>query len=386
MPEMKPRERVRAALEHREPDRVPTALGGGPYGITDDLYLKLLDRFGLDRSVQPFRQGHNISYMDDRVLDRLAVDTRYVWPTHSPTSPIYPTDDPAALVDSFGQRWLRAFPYFYADTGILRDKELDDIDRLVTWPDTTDPRWMASVRERAQLLRESSDYFVIGRMVTSHGPFQTACDLRSTDQFLMDLALNPEFAHALLQRVTDTIDGLLKRYLEAGGQYLDMVELPGDDYASNTNTLVSMGTFRQFFKPHLKRLVETVKSYRDDLRVMFHSDGMVATLLPELIEIGVDVVHPLEPVPKMDLAKIKADFGDQLSFLGAIDISHAMPSTVEAVTQEAKLRISQLARGGGYILAPSNHLQPDVPPENVVALFEAARRFGRYPLDPSSLM
>lgn len=379
MADMKPRERVLAAIQHQEPDRVPTALGGGPYGVTDDLYFKLLDRLGLDRSVSPFRQGHNISYMDDRLLDKLGVDTRYVWPTHSPTSPVHATADPDVLVDSFGQRWIRAFPYYYSDVGLLRDKDIDDIDKLVTWPDTTDPRWTASVRQRAQQLRENTDYFIIGRMVTSHGPFQMASDLRSTDQFLLNLALNPEFVHALLGRVTDTIDGLLKGYLEAGGQYFDMVELPGDDYASNTNMLMSLNTFREFFKPHLKRLVETIKSYRDDLLVMFHSDGMIAPLLPELIEIGVDVVHPLEPIPKMDLAKIKADFGDQLAFLGAIDITHAMPSTVEHVIEEARRRIGQLAPGGGYILAPSNHLQPDVPPENVIALYEAARRYGRYP-------
>lgn len=360
---------------------MPAALGGGPYGLTDELYFKLLDQFGLDRSVKPFRQGHNISYMDDRVLERLGTDTRYVWPAQSPTSPVHPTDDPDVMVDSFGQRWIRAFPYYYSDTGILRDKDVEDIDRVVSWPDTRETRWTAGVRERAQMLRETTDYFVIGRMVTSHGPFQMASDLRSTDQFLMDLALNPDFVHTLLQRVTDTIDGLLKGYLEAGGQYFDMVELPGDDYASNTNLLMSLNTFREYFKLHLRRLVETIKSYRDDLLVMFHSDGMIAPLLPDLIEIGVDVVHPLEPIQKMDLNQIKADFGDKLAFLGGIDISHAMPSTVENVVEEAKRRIAQLAPGGGYILAPANHLQPDVPPENVIALYAAAHEYGRYPLD-----
>lgn len=380
MREMKPRERVLAAVHHQEPDRVPTALGGGPYGLTDDLYFRLLERFNLDRSVPPFRQGHNISYMDDRVLERLGVDTRYVWPTQSPTSPARPTEDPSVFIDSFGQHWIRAFPYYYSDTGLLRDRELDDIDRLITWPDTRDPRWSSGVRERARVLRENTEYFVIGRMVTSHGPFQMASDLRSTDQFLMDLAINPDFAHRLLERVTDTIDGLLQGYLEAGGQYFDMVELPGDDYASNTNLIISLATFREFCKPHLKRLVDTIKSYRADLLVMFHSDGMIAPLLPDLIEIGVDVVHPLEPIPKMNLAQIKADYGDRLAFLGGIDITHAMPSTIENVVAEARQRIAQLAPGGGYILAPSNHLQMDVPPENVIALYDAAREYGRYPL------
>jgi uroporphyrinogen decarboxylase len=104
-------------------------------------------------------------------------------------------------------------------------------------------------------------------------------------------------------------------------------------------------------------------------------------ILPDLIEVGIDVIHPLEPLPAMNLDDIKAKFGDRLAFLGGIDIVQALPSTPPAVVDEVKLRLRQLARGGGYILAPANHVQADVPPENLVTLFEAARRFGRYPLD-----
>jgi uroporphyrinogen decarboxylase len=130
----------------------------------------------------------------------------------------------------------------------------------------------------------------------------------------------------------------------------------------------------------LERLVKTVKDYNPAIKVMLHSDGMIQKLLPDLIEIGVDLVHPLEPLPAMDLAGIKQNFGDKLCFLGGIDISHAMPGSLDDVVAEAKLRISQLAPGGGYILAPSNHLQEDIPPENVAGLYAAAREFGRYPL------
>jgi uroporphyrinogen decarboxylase len=381
MPTLTPRERVQTALNHAEPDRVPAALGGGPYGIVDDLYFKLLEVFDLGEPVAPFRAGHNISYLDDRVFDRLGVDTRYVWPGASPNSPSQQTDDPDTFLDSYGQVWKRALPYFYADTGILNTaSQTADIDKLVTWPDTTAPRWTAGVAERAAYLRRETDCFVAARMVTSHGIFQTACDLRGTVEFMMDLALNVDFAVHLLDRVTATIAGLMDSYLAACGDNIDLIELPGDDYASNENLLISPGMFRQYIKPRVQQLVDVVRKHNPAIKIMLHSDGMIYPLLQDFIDLGIDVVHPLEPVTALDQAAIKQEFDDRLAFIGGIDISHAMPGTVDEVRAEVQTRIAQLGHGGGYIVAPSNHLQADVPPENVIALFEAVREFGAYPL------
>src|SRR5512139_3382400 len=139
---MTPRQRVATALAHQQADRVPLAVGGGPYGIVDPLYLKLLDLFGIQEPVQPFRQGHSISYMDDRLLEMLGTDFRYVYPGLSPSSPSRQISADK-FVDGFGQTWIRAVPYYYADHGILREtNDIEDIDSLVSWPDTTDPMWM----------------------------------------------------------------------------------------------------------------------------------------------------------------------------------------------------------------------------------------------------
>jgi uroporphyrinogen decarboxylase len=381
---MTPRQRVLTALYHEEPDTVPTALGGGPYGIVDDLYLRLVKLLNLGEPVAPFRGGHNISYMDDRLLEKLSTDLRYCWPGLLPNSPIIAGVDEDTFYDSYGQAWKRALPYYYAADGILKEaSRLDDIDRFVRWPDLSDPRWTAGVAERAQSLHEQSDYFVVMRMVASHGPFQTACDLRGTETFLMDMALRPEFAQTLLDKVTVVLEGLLKLAMQAGGEYFDMIELPGDDYAGNTSTIISPVMFRTFIKPCIERLVKVVKEHNPDSKVMLHSDGAIANLLPDIIALGVDVIHPLEPLPAMDLVAVKEKFGNQVSFLGGIDISHAMPGSRENIIAEAKRRIAQLAPGGGYILAPSNHLQADVPAENVVTLFESARQFGKYPFQVS---
>lgn len=376
------RERVYLALDHREPDRLPVAIGGGPYGIVDELYLKLVHLLALGEPVAPFRQGHSISYLDDRLLERLGSDLRYIAPAILPNSPDKPTTEAETFLDSYGQAWKRAAPYFYATQGILSSaSEIRQIDELVNWPDVTDPRWTRGVRERAYFLRENTDYFVVARMVASHGPYQTACDLRGTEQFLLDMLQNPDFALVLLERINNTLVGLTQGYLEVCGDYIDMIELPGDDYAGNNNLIISPAMFRRFIQPIIRNMVGAIKTFRPDIKVMLHSDGAIARLIPDLIAIGVDVLHPLEPLPAMDLAAIKKQYGGQISFLGGIDISHAMPGTRQQVIDEVRQRITQLALGGGYILAPSNHLQADVPPENVVTLFETARKFGSYPIN-----
>jgi uroporphyrinogen decarboxylase len=374
---MLPRERVLAALAHQAPDRVPLALGGGPYGLVDELYLKLVSHLGLGQPVPPFRSGHNISYMDDRLLDALGTDLRYCWPGQLPNSPVLPGKEPNTFYDSYGQIWKRALPYYYSGEGILKEaRSIDDLDRLLRWPDLTDPRWMAGVAERAQALRENTDYYVVMRMVASHGPFQTACDLRGTENFLVDLGRRPEFAHTLLDKITTTLEGLLRLAMQAGGKWFDLVELPGDDYAANTNLMISPAMFRSFIRPCIARLVGAVKEHNPDTKVMLHSDGAITKLIPDFLALGVDVLHPLEPLPATDIRAVKAEFGDRLTFLGGIDISHAMRGSREEVRADVQRCLEQLAPGGGYILAPSNHLQADVPPENVVTLFEAARSPG----------
>jgi uroporphyrinogen decarboxylase len=323
--------------------------------------------------------------MDDRLLEKLGTDLRYCWPGLLPNSPIVSGEDANTFFDSYGQVWKRTLPYYYAGDGLLKDAtSLDDLARLVRWPNLKDPRWTAGLADRAESLFEGTNYFVVMRMVASHGPFQTACDLRGTENFLMDMVLRPDFAHALLGQVTDSIDGLLRLALQTAGKWFNMVELPGDDYAGNTTTIISPAMFRNFIRPHLKRLVRTIKEFNPAIKVMLHSDGAITKLLPDIINLGVDIIHPLEPLPATNLDLVKKEFGRQVSFLGGIDISHAMPGSLEDVKAEVKQRISQLAQGGGYILAPSNHLQADVAPQNVVTLFQTAQEIGKYPLQPEA--
>jgi uroporphyrinogen decarboxylase len=375
---MDPRTRVNTALAHQQPDRLPLALWGGPYGLVDSLYFELVDLLGLGESVQPIREGHTVNHIDDRVLEALGTDTRLVWPGASPSSPTHPSADGELIYDDFGQPWKRTYPYFSTTDGLLKNAQsIDEIDTLVDWPDVNDPRWTAGVAERAAALKDSG-YYVIGRMVVSHGPYQMACDLRSMTNFMMDMIMEPDFAGALLDRVTDIIIGLTRNYLEAAGDALDLIELPGDDYAANDNLIFSPKLFRGMIRPRLEQIVAAIREMRPQIAIMLHSDGAIGKLIPDFIEMGIDVVHPLEPVAGMDPAQVKRDYGDRISFLGGVDISHAMPGTLEDVRTDVDRCLRDLAPGGGYILAPCNHLQSDVPAENVVELYRYTAEKGLY--------
>ncbi len=373
---MEPRERVLVSIAHKQPDKVPLALWGGSYGLVDSLYEKLLKLFDLGEPLPAIRVGHTVNHMDDRLLKMLDIDTRYIWPGASPSSPTHPSQDGDLIYDDFGQPWKQTYPYYSATDGLLKNSaSIEDIERLVQWPDINDPRWTMGVSERANALRDCG-YFIIGRMVLSHGPFQMACDLRNTENFMMDMIVSPEFAGALLDRITDVICGLTRNYLEAAGDVMDMIELPGDDYASNDNLMFSPKLFHHLIRPHIERIIGTIRDICPELKIMLHSDGAIGKLLPDIIEMGIDVLHPLEPVSGMDPAKIKAQYGESISFLGGIDISHAMLGSLQDVRADVERCIRDLAQGGGYILAPCNHFQADVPPENVIELFRYAREKG----------
>jgi uroporphyrinogen decarboxylase len=240
------------------------------------------------------------------------------------------------------------------------------------------------VEERLEEIAALDDeYAVVGRAVSSYGFFEMAQALRKHDQLLMDLIRAPQVVHVLVERLFDCYTGLIGRFLDVAGEHLDLVELPGDDFAGNEGPLISPITFDDFFKAPYGRLIAFIKERAPHIRVVYHSDGAVTPFLPRLVDIGVDVFHPLEPLEATDMVAVKDAYGGELAFLGAIDIRQALPGSEEDVVSEVRTRLDQLGGGGGYILTPSNHLQPDVPPENVIALYRAARELGRYPLDLS---
>ncbi|MCK4976357.1 MAG: hypothetical protein KAS36_05465, partial [Anaerolineales bacterium] len=216
-----------------------------------------------------------------------------------------------------------------------------------------------------------------GRAVDSYGPLEKSGQLRGYEKIMYDLVIEEDFIHVLVDKITDVLCRLLEIYLDTAGPYLDMIELPGDDYSAQ-NPIISPVMFDKYFAAAWRRMIGLVREAAPHCKILFHSDGKMDPFLGRLVDLGVDVYHGVEPMPEVDMAQLKRDYGERICFWGAIDLKQAMRGEVVEVETEVRERIHVLAPGGGYVLSPSNHLQSDVPAENVVALFRAAREFGAY--------
>jgi len=372
-----PRERVLTAVAHQEPDRVPLALWGSWYGITDKLYFNVLDNLGWE-PVPPFRPGkiHSVNYYDDRVLAALQVDVRHVDPG---TISAYSRQGDDGK-DALGIKWDTSGLY---RTACAHPVEELSVDQIMDFPlphvDTLINR--DEILARIKTIRTlDQEYAVVGRAVASYGFFEMSQSLRKHTQLLMDLALAPEIVSALTARLYEFYAAMTIRFLDIAGEDLDILELPGDDFAGNSGPLISPKMFDRYYKEPYRKLITLVKQHSPHIKVVYHSDGAMTAFMPRLIEIGADIFHSAEPLPAWDLGEIKEKYGDQITLMGGIDITEALLGSKEDVIHEVKTRLREMGTGGGYILAPSNHLQWDVSPENVFTMYQAAREHGRYPL------
>jgi uroporphyrinogen decarboxylase len=374
---MSPRDRVLTALHHQEPDRVPAVLWGSYYTLQDETYFRILEHLDLGDPLPPFRRyrTRNSNYYDDRVLERLDIDTRYVWSGFTDLGGA----PPDSLVDAWGVQWQRMGPNITSTGSPLAGLTIDQIDEYA-WPDPERYLTLDLLRDRLKRLQGHGRHAIVARAVNSYGPFEQAAELRGREQFYMDMVLEPELAGLIIDRVTGVILRSNELYLDVCGRDIDIFEIPGDDFGGTEDLLISPKSFDELLKPALQRIVKPIKEFRSDLFVAFHTDGAVMKIIESLMDTGIDILNPLEPLPANDWVSVKQRYGEELSFMGGIDLKRAMPGSVEDVGEDVKRCIRTFAKGGGYLLAPANHLQNDVPPENIVALYDFCRRFGTYPL------
>jgi uroporphyrinogen-III decarboxylase len=155
----------------------------------------------------------------------------------------------------------------------------------------------------------------------------------------------------------------------------------GDDFGMQDGMIISPQLFREFFKPRYAYLFSKWKTLNPNVKIAFHSDGNIFPIIPDLIEVGLDILNPVQP-KSMDPAKVKKMYGDKLSFWGPVDIQEVLPfGTPQDVANEVKLRLRTVGKGGGLIIAPAHNIQSQVPLENILAFYETAKTFGRYPLE-----
>ncbi len=374
---MTPRERVIKSLNFKQPDRVPMALGGSAYGVTDELYFKILKLMGIGEVTKPFRKNYSINYYDERILDRIGTDIRYVWIEPIKRTPCAKNGE---YIDEWGLIWKKAGPYFSVINAPLKGMSYEEIKNYF-WPSTFESFRFESLSKMIEEKRKlyADRYAISLRSVTSHGLFQLACDLRGTEDFLIDLVTNKSIVFLIIEKIHEIISKLIEGALDASLGAVDIVELPGDDFASQSSLIVSPKVFEEFFLTPYKEIVGCIKSrMKNNVYVLFHSDGYMKDLLDFLVEIEVDIFHPLEPLPVYsidDLVSIKKKYQGRLAFLGAIDIKKSLSGCLSKTREEVKKSIDIFFNEGGYILAPANHLQADVNEENVVFMYEFARKY-----------
>ena len=381
--EMTPRERAMATLNLQEPDRVPLDLGqAAGDGITAVAYRNVRRYLGLPEV--PIQIKHKLSQealVDEDVLRRFRIDFRFV----EPGAPDGWKDVPVGE-NGYQDEWgvVRTMPpdsYYYDLTGspMAEDAAMSAIANH-RWPDPENPGRYRGLREKARRLHEETDYAVVANLNCSF--FLRCFELRDWPNFYMDLAANIEFAEALMDRYLDVKLRIAELALEQVGEYIDVIMVTSDDLGMIDRPLISPLMYRQLVKPRQKRTFDFFKK-NTDAKLFYHCDGAVYPLIPDFIELGVNALNPIQmnAAEMGDTKKLKADFGDKLTFWGAIDTSQVLPyGTPEDVRAEVKQRIKDLAPGGGYVVCSVHNIQPEVPPENVVAMFDSAYEMGRYPL------
>jgi uroporphyrinogen decarboxylase len=206
--------------------------------------------------------------------------------------------------------------------------------------------------------------------------FSTCCDLFGMQKFLLNMHMNPELTHAVVERITDFFLEVNRRMFDAVGGKADIFYM-WDDIAHQNGLFMKPELWREYFKPSYARLYGLAKKF--NLKIMHHICGAIRPLIPELIELGLDILDPVQVrSPGMSPDELKAIYGSKLSFRGAVDVQQTLPfGTADQVREEVRERIRILGEGGGYILASSHTLLMDVPIENILAMYDEANRFRR---------
>ncbi len=377
------RERVLRALNHQQPDRVPVDIGGTyASSIASGAYAQLMDHLRLKGERAIMRKWASVVRPDEILLTYLDIDTRMVVPRYGNDWNEYwkltAMPDGRTYQDEWGIPWTKpeSGPAFISKHPLAGEEiALGDIEEY-PWPEPEDPGRYAGLREQAEQLKTNTDYAVVAmfpRPIVSLSQF-----LRGYDDWFVDMGMNHELMEALMDKILDVDLRIGQRLVELIGAYVD-VWFVHDDLATQTELMCSPQAYRRLIKPRHRKIFEFLKSH-SDAKILYHCDGAILPIIDDFIEIGVDALNPVQiSAEGMDTRSLKAQFGDRLAFWGAIDTHAILPKgTTSEVRQEVKTQIESLGKDGGYVLAAVHNIQDDIPPQNIVAMVEAAREFGAY--------
>jgi uroporphyrinogen decarboxylase len=309
------------------------------------------------------------------VLRRFRADARPLLPGIPDQHPFIDLSA-TAFRDEWGITWSRGSGDHYMPLhGPFQELAEPTVRHLDNspWPDPADAGRFRGLRERARNLHEDTDYAVVLDFWV--GPLHLSQFIRGFAESLEDLLLRPDFAASLMDHILDVWLDVAERALREAGEFVDVVVFY-DDIGTQGGPLISPALYRRLVKPRHRRMVDMIK--RHGKRLLFHSCGAVYNFIPDLIDIGIDALNPVQvSAAGMDAARLKREFGRDLCFWGGID-SQTVLSTGSPgqVREEVKRRVEDLGAGGGYVLCAVHNIQPEVPPENIVAMYEAARELG----------
>jgi len=406
---MTSRERVMTAVRHQEPDRVPIDFGGmGSTTIMAVAYNRLKKHLGMTGGeTRVYDTYQQLAEVEPEILDRFHVDVIRLthtlgehpeqwkdWTLADGSAGKVPVDFNPVPDGKGGWVWLdelgqpfrvmhKGAHYFDIIRYPLQDAQsISDI--LAYQPPRLTDEYLGYLNERAKWLHDNTEWAI---MASFEGKFTEAGqNIRGFDTFLMDMAARPDWAEALMDRLLESHLEELPRFAKAVGEYVQIVQL-GDDLGTQQGPLISPAMHERMVLPKRKVLYGAIKEQMG-LPIFLHSCGGIYELIPQLIEAGVDILNPVQTTARgMDPARLKREFGDKITFWGGgIDTQTVLAfGTPERIREHVRERIRILAPGGGFVFNHIHNVQANVPPENVVAMFDAAYEFGRYPIEGVAL-
>ncbi len=384
---MNSRERVMCSLNHQEPDRVPIDLGGTVVSsIAIPTYAALRRALHLPQGeIRVLETVQQIAWVDEDVREIFGVDVLPVFANPpSGYQPVFIDEPDGSIVfkDEFGATLRKPPSSYYYDWQAfpLGEPSLEALEKM-PWPDPADPARYQGLRQRVQALRASTDKALFSMAPCGHDLFNQILRVRGMAEGLIDLAANLDFAEAFLERLTHSICTAQELFLDEVGDLVD-IHFTADDLSGQAGPLISPALYRRLIKPRWARIIQTIQAHTK-AKIFYHSCGAIDAFIPDLIEIGVDIINPVQVSARgMDSAVLKKKYGTYLSFWGGgCDTQRVLATgTPEEVRQEVRRRIADFAPGGGFVFNPVHNIQPLVPVENIIAMFAAAREFGRYPI------
>lgn len=376
---MIPRERVHIALEHSEPDRIPLDLGGIVTGIHEIAYNKLKDFYGIKKETLILHKSQQLAKIEEEILKKFDIDTRYVYFT---IDPYFKKLNEKYSIDMWGIKRIKTQHYYYILSDSIPLKNIssnEDLEKY-NWPEPEKiiEANIHDIEKNVKHFHNETNYAIVYHSGASI--FERAWMLRGFNEFIIDLIKNSKFALKIMDMILDFYKKILNETLSIIGKYIDIIIIT-DDLSFQQGPIFPINIYRKFIKPRHKKIIENIKS-KTNAKIFIHCCGSASYFYEDFIDIGIDIVNPVQVSAKnMDTNFLKEKFGDKLCFWGAIDTQRILPfGSIKDVEEEIKKRINDLAPGGGYVLAPVHNIQADVPPENIITMYEIAKKYGKYPI------